>query len=162
MTTGSTDSDTRTLRAVRRVLLMLLLAAFAGTFTELLLLEHDEDASQLIPLVLLATAGLCLAWTAIRPRKRVLVVFRILMVLLILSGGLGLVLHFQANLEFQRDLTPGSSTAALFWKVLAAKAPPALAPAVLAQLGCLGLIYAYRFDTRSDSETEGERHVAIR
>ena len=129
---------------IRRVLGLLLLAAFVGTFLELLLLEHDEDASQVIPLALLGSAVPLLLAVVIRPVALTVAVFRVLMVLLIAGGLLGVGLHFNANLEFQRELSPDSTGSELFWKAVAAKSPPALAPGVLAQLGCLGLIYAYR------------------
>jgi hypothetical protein len=147
---------------MRRVLFALLLAGCAGTFVELLLLDHDEDAWQLIPLLLLAGGGALLVWTAVRPGLRTLWAFRIVMMLFVAGSGLGLALHYQANLEFQRDLDPAATTTQVFWKVLAAKTPPALAPAVLGQLGCLGLIYSYRLPVGRHTAVEGDDDVAIR
>jgi hypothetical protein len=155
MKSPSATTDRTTLLVVRRLLALVLLIAFVGTFVELLLLEHDESAAQVIPLVLLVIAVVLLAWTVFRPVSAALILFRALMVLLIAGGALGLVLHYRANLEFQRDLVPNGAFVELFWKVMAAKAPPALAPAVLAQLGCLGLIYAYRLPVAGDTETGG-------
>jgi len=142
--TGGT-ADQPTLSTVRRLVGVVLFVAFVGTLIELVLLEHTETFVQGIPLALLAIAVLLLLWVMIRPRWMAVVLFQTLMALLIGAGMLGLLLHFRANLEFQRDLAPTARLTELFWKVMAAKAPPALAPAVLAQLGCLGLIYAYRF-----------------
>ena len=161
---SSVGGDTRILDVIRRVLGLLLLVALVGTSVELLLLEHDEDALQLIPLALLAGGVVTLASTAIRPAPLTVAAFRTVMVLMIVGGGLGLALHFRANLEFQRELTPESSVSDLFWKAVRAKTPPALAPGVLAQLGCLGLIYAYRLPVgRTDAgRHEGESNVAIR
>jgi hypothetical protein len=156
-------AEPRTLAVIRRVLALLLLAAMAGTTTELLLLEHDEDLSQLIPLALLAAGAAALITTLVRPRPAAIALFRALMVLLIAGGGLGLALHFKANLEFQRELTPDGALSELIWKALAAKTPPALAPGTLAQLGCLGLIYAYRLPAASATgRQQGESNVAIR
>jgi len=164
MAISTVNADGLTLRTIRRVLLLLLLFAFVGTFVELVLLEHDEDPLQLLPLALLASAVPSLVWTVVRPRRSSVAIFRMLMMLMIATGALGLALHFRANLEFQHDLTPTAAFSELFWNVLAAKAPPALAPAVMAQLGCLGLVYAYRLPvTRSPGEVNhGEDHVAIR
>jgi hypothetical protein len=156
--------DTRTLQVIRRVLGLLLLAALVGTFVELLLLEHDEDAWQLIPLALLTGGVVTLVSTAIRPAPLTVAAFRLVMMLMIVGGVLGFGLHFRANLEFQRELTPAGTVSDLFWKAVSAKTPPALAPGVLAQLGCLGLIYAYRFPAgrTAAGRHEGESHVTIR
>lgn len=138
--------------------------ALVGTSVELLLLEHDEDALQLIPLALLAGGIVTLAVTAFKPAPLTVGMFRALMGLMILGGVLGLALHFRANLEFQRELTPDGTVSDLFWKAVSAKTPPALAPGMLAQLGCLGLIYAYRLPVgRTDAgRHEGEHNVANR
>jgi len=122
----------------------LLFVAFLGTFAELLLLEHDEDGLQLIPLALLAVGAALLLWTAVRPGPLAVRLFRVTMAAFIAAAGVGLVLHYRANVEFQRDVDPSLTSMALFWKALAAKAPPALAPAIMAQLGLVGLIYTYR------------------
>ncbi len=59
-------------------------------------------------------------------------------------GLLGVVLHVRGNAEFQREMDPSLAGPTLWWKTLRAKAPPALAPGVLVQLGLLGLVYAAR------------------
>jgi hypothetical protein len=160
---AGTADEASVLHVVRRVLALLLLVALGGTFVELLLLDHDEDVFQLIPLALLAAAALALIVTTVRPIRLTIALFRTLMVLLMVGGGLGLVLHFQANLEFQRELTPDGRLSDLAWQALAAKTPPALAPGVLVQLGCLGLVYAYRLPARDGAgRHEGENNVAIR
>jgi hypothetical protein len=66
------------------------------------------------------------------------------MVLFIASGLIGLVLHYIGNREFQREMDPALGGWALFVKVMTAKAPPALAPSVMVQMGLLGLLYTYR------------------
>ena len=43
-----------TVGAIHRILLCILLIGLAGMAIELLLLQHDEEATQLIPLVLIA------------------------------------------------------------------------------------------------------------
>ena len=127
----------------RRLLLAVLFIGFVGTTVELVLLEHYEDAWQLVPLVLLAAGTIVLIWYAARPGRTSVVVLRTTMSLFVLAGMLGIALHFRANVEFQMELDPGQSRTQLFWKALRAKAPPALAPGVMVQLGLLGLIYGY-------------------
>ena len=152
-------SPAATLAALRRLLLGVLLFGLAGTATDLLLIGHDEDAWQLIPLVtiglaVLASLGLALTgpWTG----RAVMMVrlFRVVMVLLILSGGAGAVMHYRANMEFKLEMDPSLSGLALFSSVVRAKAPPALAPATLALLGLLGLASAFR---RPDDPRFGTR-----
>ena len=72
--------DTRTLQVIRRVLGLLLLVAGVGTFVELLLLGHDEDGLQLIPLALLVGGVVTLVWTLFRPATLAVAAFRIVMV----------------------------------------------------------------------------------
>jgi hypothetical protein len=59
-------------------------------------------------------------------------------------------LHYQGNVEFQMEIDPTQHGSELFWKVMRAKAPPALAPGLMAQLGLLGLIYAFRHPSAGD------------
>lgn len=142
--TPSIESAT-TLGALRRVLLGILLLGMVGTTTELLLLKHDEDATQLIPLILLGSGFAAVAWHALTRRRLSLVALQILMVLFIASGALGIVFHYQANVEFQLEVDQQLAGSKLLWAVLQAKTPPALAPAVMAQLGLIGLAYTYRY-----------------
>lgn len=137
-----------TVTVLRRLLLGLLLFGLTGTATELLLISHDEDIWQMIPIVAIALAALAsigLAATSRATPPAVLMrSFQGMMVLLILTGGAGIVLHYRANMEFKLEMDPTLGGLALFWSVVRAKTPPALAPATLALLGLLGLTYAFR------------------
>ena len=152
------DREAR-LRGVRRLLFVILLLGFLGTLAELFLLEHDEDAWQLIPIALLSSGVIALACTAAWPRPATVRLFQALMVLFIASGGAGLLLHYRANVEFQLEMDPALRSMALFWKVMAAKAPPALAPGIMAQLALVGLAYTYAHPARlaHGGTHEGER-----
>ena len=132
---------------IRRVLLAILVIGMVGTTIELLLLKHVEEGTQLIPLVLLGLGLLVLAWHAARPGAASLMTVQITMVLFIAAGLIGMVLHYQANVEFQLEMDRSLSGMPLFWKAVAAKAPPALAPGSMAQLGLIGLAYCYRYPT---------------
>ncbi len=67
-------------------------------------------------------------------------------------GIIGITLHYQANAEFQREIDPALGGLALFWKVVEATAPPALAPGVMVQLGLLGLVYTYKHPALGEQE----------
>jgi hypothetical protein len=128
-------------RALRQAILVVFLLGLVGSAVELLLLGHYEDVRQTIPLVLsgvslvaLAAFGATGAWLALRA-------FQGTMLLFVVSGAVGVWLHFQANREFQLEVNPSLSGWALVSKALQAKTPPALAPGVMVQLGLLGLAY---------------------
>lgn len=134
-----------TIAIIRRVLLAILLIGMAGTTVELLFLKHDEKPTQLIPLVLLGLAFLAIAWHAARPSAVSLMTVQITMVLFVATGLVGIYLHYAAGVEFQREMDRSLAGMPLFWKVMSAKAPPALAPGSMSQLGLIGLAYTYRF-----------------
>jgi hypothetical protein len=139
-----------TIDVIRRVLLAILLIGLVGTATELLLLKHDEDPAQFIPLVLIGIALVALAWHAIDERRTSLRVVQATMALFVFAGILGMYLHYSANVAFQVEVDPSVTGRALLIKALTAKTPPALAPGSMSQLGLIGLAYAYRYPIRRD------------
>ncbi len=145
-------SPVATLVTLRRLLLAILLFGLVGTATELTLMGHDEDGWQMIPLVVLTlsiVASVVMFWTG--ARSSIVPLFRGAMLLLMLSGATGAVLHYRANMEFKLEMDPSLDGAALFWSVIRAKAPPALAPGNMALLGLLGLACVYRLDRSAPS-----------
>lgn len=138
-----------TLTAVRRWLTGVLLLGLAGTGVELVLLDHYEELWQLVPLVLIAVAIGALGWHLARRSVSSLRVFQWTMALCVCAGLLGVGLHFRGAAEFQTDMDPSQSRWSLTKKVMRVKAPPVLAPGVLAQLGLLGLIVSYRAEQES-------------
>jgi hypothetical protein len=78
------------------------------------------------------------------------------MVLFVVAGALGIYYHYAANVEFQREVDPSLVGTALFWKAMAAKAPPALAPGSMAQLGLIGLAYTFRHPARRSHRSPGK------
>jgi hypothetical protein len=133
------------------MILALVFIGIIGLIAELLLQKHFDSATQVIPL---ASLGAGLATTIIvvlKPGSASLRAFTIVMIVFVLSGVLGLVLHFKGNMEFALERTPELGGMKLVWKSLTG-ATPALAPGALAQLGLLGLAWSYRHPARrSDS-----------
>ena len=145
----SQRSPVATLASLRRLLLAIILVGLAGTATDLLLIGHDEDAWQVIPLAVLFLAMLAsvgVIATRIRSGTAAVRLFQITMVLLIVSGAMGSVLHYRANMEFKREMDPSLSGFALFSSVVQAQSPPALAPGNMTLLGLFGLACAFRLD----------------
>ena len=130
--------------AARRILLTILLLGIAGISLELWLMAHTEDVYQLMPLWL-GGAGIATAIVvATRPSIGTVRLFQAVMALFLLSGIIGMVLHFQVNIEFQREMDAALSGLALYQKAILAKSPPALAPGAMIQLGLIGLAYTFR------------------
>lgn len=111
-----------------------------GSITELLLLGHYEKPLQLVPVVLLGLA-LVSSFLPVRaggtgPGKALTIVC----VLMLISGPLGLLLHYQNNVQFEREMQPAISGLPLFWAAIRG-AVPALAPGTMIYMGGLGLLY---------------------
>ncbi|MBK9242609.1 MAG: hypothetical protein IPL75_20675 [Acidobacteria bacterium] len=134
------DSSSSTLATIRRLLLALLVFGMAGTTAELWLMGHYEDWKQLIPFGVMALSTLTGFWHGSARTTSSASMFRLSMLLLMVAGATGSVLHYRANMEFQLEMDPTMGGMALLLKVLHAKAPPALAPGNMALLGLLGLV----------------------
>lgn len=133
----------------RRILLAIFLFGTVGITIELLLLGHVEGFLQVLPLVLAGLAVAAMAVAASRPSTWSVRILRLVMASFILSGVAGMALHFKANTEFQLEMDPSLTGLALVRKAIVAKAPPALAPGAMMQLGLIGLAYTFRHPARS-------------
>ena len=129
---------------LRRLVLALFCLGVTGTGTELIALGHFEDPWQLVPLFVLSVALLSAALQAFAASTASLRFFKTVALTMMAAGAAGIILHYRGNLEFQLETYPDLAGWELFRKIIHAKAPPALAPGVMAQLGLLGLIYAFR------------------
>ena len=144
----------------RRVLVLLLGFGLIGLLADLLLLKHFEEFWQVAPLLLIGLALASIVWYSLGGGAASLRLLRAMMMLFIVAGMAGVVLHYRGSLEFQIEMNPAQHGWALFRKVIQAKTPPALAPGIMVQLGLLGLAFAYRhpaFDrtSASSSRTKG-------
>ena len=129
---------------IRRMLAAILLLGMSGTLIELLLLGHDEDRIQLIPLAALGAGVIAVCWYAATGSPVSARVLRGVMLVFLAAGAAGVYYHYRANVEFQLESDPSLKGRALLWSVLRAKVPPALAPGVMVQLGLIGLVSTYR------------------
>jgi len=130
-------------RLLRRLMLGVMLVGIAGLMAELLLLEHYDGVWQWIPLVCLGAGFVASAAVWLRPSRGAVRVLRALSVVYIAAGALGVYLHMDGNIEFERELNASLTGLPLLVEALRG-ATPALAPGALAQLGLLGLVLAYR------------------
>lgn len=143
-----------TLPTLRRLLLILLTFGILATTADLMLIDHHEDALQYTPLVVNGLALATILWHVLGGGAASVHALRVVMLLFLVAAVLGVTFHYQGNLEFQLEINPERSSWELFKKVMQAKAPPALAPGIMAQLGLLGLIYTYRHPALSSSAPE--------
>ena len=137
-------SDASVSNTVRRFLLAILWLGIGGTLAELLLLAHYEETSQWIPIALLAITLPLSGVVAWQPSRGSIRLFQAVMALMIIAGGVGMYLHLHANMEFQLEMDSTLTGFALLRKSMVAKAPPALAPGVMTQLGLIGLAYTFK------------------
>lgn len=128
----------------RRILLGIFLIGVGGLATELWLLNHYEELDQVIPLGLAVAGTVAVLSAAVKPTPATVRVVQVLMLLFVASGFLGVWFHYQATTEFQLEMDPSLRGWALFRKAIVAKAPPALAPGAMIQLGLIGLAYTFR------------------
>lgn len=141
-----------TLARVRRLLIGLLCLGLCGTTLELWLIGHHEDVWQWLPLAVMTVATLVSVWLVFTWSRSATAVFRIMMLVLMVTGIVGAVLHYRANMEFQLEMDPSLSGLALMGEILHAKAPPALAPGNMVLLSLVGLVAVWRSE-RSDSSS---------
>ncbi|HEV3020217.1 MAG TPA: hypothetical protein VGY49_14470 [Burkholderiaceae bacterium] len=137
------DTDSVVLERLRLWIVGVIVLGLIGTMTELILLEHDEQALQFVPLVLMALGAAALVWQATANNTASLRALQIVMGLFVLSGFAGMAAHFNGSAEYQLELNPDLSTWELLDKIVHAKAPPLLAPGMMIQMGLLGLAYAF-------------------
>jgi hypothetical protein len=146
--TNTASPESSTLAMLRWMLLCVLSVGLVGLGTELLLLKHVESPTQLIAPGLIAIALVIIVWHVLERGPASVLALDSVMVLFVAAGALGMYYHYAANVEFQREVDPSLAGTALFWKAMAAKAPPALAPGAMAQLGLIGLAYTFRHPAR--------------
>jgi len=137
------DTDSIVLERLRLWILGVIVLGLIGTMTELILLEHDEQALQFVPLVLMLLGAVALGWNATAKDTASLRTLQTVMGLFVLSGFAGMAAHFNGSAEYQLELNPDLDTWELLDKIVHAKAPPLLAPGMMIQMGLLGLAYAF-------------------
>ena len=143
MTPGIPVQESETLASIRKLLLGALALGVIGTISELILLRHIDMATQWIPLVILGMSVPALIWHALSPRPGSVRTLQVLMVLFLAAGVIGVGLHYDGNVDFERELHPEEHGYEFFRKTIAG-ATPVLAPGSMVLLGLVGLAHTYR------------------
>jgi hypothetical protein len=154
MVDGATR-ESETLAAIRRLLLGALAVGVLGTSGELILLRHIDKPAQWIPLVLLGLAAPVVIWHAVTPSAASVRVLQGLMLAFMALGVIGVGLHYDGNVEFERELHPDERGWTFVRKTVAG-ATPVLAPGTMVLLGLVGLAHAYHHPRRGLSRPETE------
>lgn len=146
--------------ALRRMFLGLILLGIVGLIVELFLLKHTDSFNQWIPLILLGIGLVSTLSVWLKSNVFTIRVFRIVMIVFVAAGVLGVYLHYHGNVEWAHERNPDLHGLSLLWKAVRG-ATPALAPGSLAQLGLLGLILAWsesrlRPEPTTDRSNSGE------
>jgi hypothetical protein len=134
--------ESRTLARLRAILMGTLVLGIVGTGVELWLLDHTEGWQQLIPLVLLGAGLFVCASQVVRPTLGTVRLLQAVMLLFVISGAVGVLLHYQGNVEFELEMYPDMAGMELF-KNTVTGATPVLAPGTMLLLGLVGLAYTY-------------------
>ena len=135
--------EPETLVAIRKLLLAALGMGVLGTIGELILLRHVDEVAQWLPVVALTVAIPVLVWHGASPRAASVRALQGMMVLFIGLGAVGVGLHYNGNVEFERELHPDERGWPFLRKTVAG-ATPVLAPGSMVLLGLIGLAHAYR------------------
>ncbi len=137
------------LQRLRRFLLVMTVMLFGGAVVELWLVEHTEDTLQFIPFVLCGLGTLAALAALVRPRRATLWALRSSMVLVACGSLLGVYLHLDGNIGFQKEVSPNAPAGEILWGALGG-GNPLLAPGILVVAAALALASTYR------QATEGE------
>jgi predicted tellurium resistance membrane protein TerC len=157
MVAGSTR-ESQTLDSIRKLLLGALAIGVIGTSGELILLRHVDEPAQWIPVVALAVSIPVLIWHAYAPGSATVRTLQVLMTLFILLGVVGVGLHYNGNVEFERELHP-SERGWEFLRKTVAGATPVLAPGSMVLLGLVGLAHTYRHPSAHGGQSRQETSV---
>jgi len=142
--------------AIRNAILGILAFGVAGILAELLLLEHTEGRWQIFPVALLAAAAIVITWNIVdRQSAAGIRVLQGVMLAFVVCGAVGIVLHYNGNVEFELERNSDQSGLALFWEAIKG-ATPSLAPGAMVQLGLMGLAYSFRHPAVHTDQRETE------
>ena len=129
--------------SIRLLLLAVFVLGTLGTASELVLLGHYETPWQWAPIGVLVLSVAILTVRIFLEHSRVMRAFQALMALFVISGCLGIALHYDSNRAFELEIYPSMEGTELIWESLTG-AMPALAPGTMIQLGLVGFLYTYR------------------
>ena len=139
-------SPAEVLSRLRRFLLVFSALLLGGSLVELFLVEHTEDAVQLIPFALCGLGALSALAALFKPGRATLSALRVCMLLVVAGSLFGVYEHVSNNLAFRMEVNPNAATGELMRGALGG-ANPLLAPGILAAAAALALAATYKQET---------------
>jgi hypothetical protein len=109
---------------------------------ELLLVNHKEDAVQLVPFVLCAIGVIAVLVVLLRHRRATVRALRVCLILVVCGSVFGIYEHLANNIAFQREIKPNAPMADVLVSAIAG-GNPLLAPGTLAIAAVLALAATY-------------------
>lgn len=147
--------DALVLSRLRRFMLGTSGLLFAGTVAELLLVDHAESFTQLIPFALCGLGLLAAAAALFRPRRAALLALRVVSALAALGSLYGVYEHVAGNVALQREVNPNAAGFEFLMGALDG-GNPLLAPGVLTLAAALALAATYRHPALSSVQSPGQ------
>ena len=144
-----------TIVVLRQALLLLLVIGTLGTIVELLLLKHTDGFWQLAPLFLCGLILVVLVWFGVARSTASLRALQGIMVVTLLSGGVGVIQHFRGNVTYASESNPSLSGRELYVEAIMGSTPT-LAPGMMVQLALIGLAFAFRHPRLRGATSEGD------
>ena len=139
-------SPAEVLSRLRRFLLVFSVLLLGGSLVELFLVEHTEDAVQLIPFALCGLGALSALAALFKPGRATRLALRVCMLLVVAGSLFGVYEHVSHNFEFQKEVNPNATTGEMVRGALGG-GNPLLAPGILAAAAVLALAATYRQET---------------
>ena len=147
-----------TVTVLRKALLVLLILGNLGTLVELLLLKHTDGAWQLFPLVLSGATLLVLTWFGVTRSSLALRALQFVMLLALVSGGIGVIQHLRGNITYAQESNPSLSGRELYVEAVMGSTPT-LAPGMMVQLALIGFAFVFRHPRLRGVDREDELHT---
>lgn len=141
------------LSRLRRFLLIFSVMLFGGAVVELWLVDHMENAVQLIPFVLCGLGTLAALVALFRPQRASIWALRVVMAVVVCGSLYGIYEHITNNIAFQREIDPQATTRNMILSALGG-ANPLLAPGILAVAAALALAVTYRHPALGNDNDE--------
>ena len=134
----------QTLSRIRHFLLVIAVAVFVMTVTELIFLSHWSETIQLLPFALSGWGLITLALAYFHPTPGTIRLLRWSMIVIGLCSLIGIYEHMENNLGFQMEIQPNATFPELALATVEG-ATPVLAPGILALGAAIGWTAAYQY-----------------
>jgi hypothetical protein len=135
-------TDSALVARFRQFLLWLTVAMCLGVIAELLLTEHTKEPLQWAPLIVCGLGAAASLAVLFRPSCGAIRALRVVMLIAMVSGVVGVIAHVTGNLEFAQEINAAKANAAPLMAALTGANPP-LAPGALGATGLIALAATY-------------------